>query len=382
MSESTKELGVGVIGCGNISSAYFRLAPLFRGYRMLACADLNMAAAEAQAKEFGLRAHTVDDLLKQDDIDIVVNLTIPAAHFGVTKAILSAGKHAYSEKPFVLSLAEGEEIRALAAGKGLRVGSAPDTFLGGAHQQARALIDDGSVGTINSGTAMVLNHGMEHWHPNPDFFYQPGAGPVLDLGPYYVTNLINLIGPVKRIASLVTTAYASRTISSEPRKGQTVPVATPTNIHALLDFASGATVTMICSWDVWAHRHSNMELYGSGGSLYVPDPNFFGGDVISGGRNFTPVETVAPWDHPFGVPNQDHPSGAKLANYRGAGLADMARAIHEGGPHRCSLEVALHAVDVMTTCLSAGASGKWEMLSTTCERPAALGPDAARALLR
>ncbi len=375
------DFGVGIIGCGNISTAYFRLAPLFRGIEMRACADINRKAAKAQAEAFGLRAHSVRDLLAQDDIDIVVNLTIPGAHFRVTKAILEAGKHAYSEKPFVLSVRQGEQIRALAASKGLRVGSAPDTFLGGAHQQARAHIDSGAAGTITSGTAMVLNHGMEHWHPNPDFFFQKGGGPVLDLGPYSVTNLINLVGPVRRVAALATMATPTRTIQSEPRKGETLPVETPTNVQALLEFQNGATVTMISSWDVWAHRHSNMELYGTGGSVYVPDPNFFGGAVQAGGGDFSPMADLPAWDHPFGVPNQDSKQG-KTANYRGAGLADMARAIRDGGPHRCSLEVALHAVDVMTACLKAGQTGRWVTLSTICERPAALSPEEARALLR
>ena len=193
-----KKLGIGVIGCGNISKAYFSLAPLFRGIEMRACADINMDAARARAKEFKLRAETVDDLLKANDIDIIVNLTIPAVHYEVSKRVLDAGKHVYSEKPFVLSLKEGQDLKARAEKKGLRIGSAPDTFLGGAHQLVRELIDEGKLGKITSGTCHVMGHGMEHWHPNPDFFFQPGAGPVLDIGPYYITNLIQLIGPVSR----------------------------------------------------------------------------------------------------------------------------------------------------------------------------------------
>ena len=185
-----KKLGVGVIGCGNISAAYFRLAPLFRGIEMRACADINAEAAKARAAEFGLRAETVDGLLAAQDIDIIVNLTVPAAHYGVSKQILDAGKHVYSEKPFVLSVAEGLDLKKRAEKKGLRIGSAPDTFLGGAHQLARAIVDSGKLGRITSGTCHVMNHGMEHWHPNPDFFYAPGGGPILDLGPYYLANLI------------------------------------------------------------------------------------------------------------------------------------------------------------------------------------------------
>ncbi|MEJ6478438.1 MAG: Gfo/Idh/MocA family oxidoreductase, partial [Octadecabacter sp.] len=196
------KLGVGIIGCGNISAAYLRLGPLFRALEMRAVADISMDAANARAAEFGVRAQTVAGLLAADDIDVIVNLTIPAVHYQVTRQILEAGKHAYSEKPLVLTLEEGEALRELAAAKGLRVGSAPDTFLGGAHQQARAAIDAGDLGRIIGGTCHVMSHGMEHWHPNPDFFFQAGAGPVLDIGPYYVTNLIQLVGPVKTVSAM------------------------------------------------------------------------------------------------------------------------------------------------------------------------------------
>lgn len=368
-------LGVGIIGCGNISAAYLRLAPLFKGIEMRAVADINMDAAKARADEFGVRADTVDALLAAGDIDIIVNLTIPAAHFEVSKRILEAGKHVYSEKPFVLTLEEGAEIRRIANEQGLRVGSAPDTFLGGAHQQARALIDDGTVGRVTSGTAFVMSHGMEHWHPNPDFFFQPGAGPVLDIGPYYITNLVQLIGPVRRVAALSSTPSPTRTILSEPRKGEEIPVDTPTTIHGLLEFESGAVITLCTSWDVWGHGHKPMELYGTNASLDVPDPNFFGGDLLLTAAN-EETETVPPWDHPFGIANQD-----ERANYRTAGLADMAIAIGEGKPHRCSMELALHVVEVMTGLLKAGETGAFVPMTTTCNRPEALAPDAAAALL-
>jgi Predicted dehydrogenases and related proteins len=374
-----RTLNVGVIGCGNISAAYFGLAPLFRGIRMKACSDINMELAKARAAEFGLRAETVESLLKADDIDIVVNLTVPAAHYTVSKEVLDAGKHVYSEKPFVLSLAEANDLAERAARRGLRIGSAPDTFLGGAHQLARYLIDTGKVGKITSGTAYVMGHGMEHWHPNPDFFYQPGAGPVLDLGPYYVTNLIQLIGPVRRVAAISSTPRTERTITSKPRYGEKVKVMTPTTIHALLEFANGAVVTLDSSWDVWKHGHAPMELYGEDGTLDVPDPNFFGG-TVSYTKGTKPVKNVPKWDHPLGVPNQKHASGM-LANYRTVGLADMAMAILDGRPHRCSLELALHAVDVMTSILKAGEARQFVDISTTCERPAALGPREAKALL-
>ncbi|MCJ7992982.1 Gfo/Idh/MocA family oxidoreductase [Rhizobium cremeum] len=375
-----RELGVGIIGCGNISTTYFSLAPLFKGLKVLACSDLNMNAAEIRAEEYGVKAQTLDELLANDELDIVVNLTIPDAHYAVSKRILEAGKHVYSEKPLVLSLSAGEELRRIAKERGLSVGCAPDTFLGGSHQLARKFIDDGGIGRVTSGTCHVMSPGMEMWHPNPDFFFLPGGGPILDLGPYYIANLINLIGPVKRVAALTSMASETRTITSQPRAGEVIPVRTPTNIHALLEFANGATVTLSASWDVWSHRHGNMELYGTDGSLYVPDPNFFGGKVEASGRdkNIVPLDA---WDHPFGIDNQESPQGPR-ANYRTAGLADMAVAILDGRDARCSLDRALHGVDVMTSILKSGETGEFVTLSTTCTQPAALGIEEAQALLR
>lgn len=374
-----RKLGVGVIGCGNISAAYFRLSPMFRGFEMRACADINMNAAKARAKEFKLRAETVDGLLAAEDIDIVVNLTIPAVHYEISRRILDAGKHVYSEKPFVLSVSEGLDLKKRAEKKGLRIGSAPDTFLGGAHQLVRNVIDSGKVGRITSGTCFVMSHGMENWHPNPDFFFQPGAGPILDIGPYYVTNLIQLIGPVKRVAAFATTPAKERTIGSKPRRGERIPVTTPTTIHAILEFANEAVVTLNASWDVWNHGHAPMELYGEDGTVFVPDPNFFGGDV-SFTKQGKPVKALPKWNHPFAVLNEKHSHGM-MANYRTAGLADMAVAIAGNRPHRCSMELALHAVEVMTGILKSGESGKFVLMQTMCERPAALGIKEAGALL-
>ncbi|MBO0141659.1 Gfo/Idh/MocA family oxidoreductase [Agrobacterium sp. Ap1] len=375
----TKELGVGILGCGNISTTYFSLSPLFKGIKVLACADLNPAAAEAKAKEYGVKAQTVEELLANDEIDVIVNLTIPDAHFAVSKAILQAGKHVYSEKPLTVTLEEGKELQALGREKGLAIGCAPDTFLGGAHQLARAYIDGGGVGRITSGTCHVMSPGMEMWHPNPGFFFLNGGGPILDLGPYYIANLINLLGPVKRVAALTSMANKTRTVTSEPLSGTIIPVETPTNIHALLEFAEGATITLSASWDVWSHRHANMELYGTEGSLYVPDPNFFGGVVEASGRN-KDIQPLKDWDHPFGKANQDHPNGPR-ANYRTAGLADMAVALIEGRDIRCSIDRALHGVDVMTSILKSGAEGNFIATTTTCTKPAALGIDEALALL-
>lgn len=383
-----KTLGVGLIGCGNIASSYLRLAPLFESIEIRGCADIDAGAARARGEEFGVPALSVEALLAREDVDIALNLTIPAAHAGVSLQALNAGKHVFSEKPFVLSLEEGRELGAVAHDAGLRIGSAPDTFLGGAHQHARALVDAGVVGRITSGTAHVMNHGLEHWHPNPDFFYKPGAGPVLDIGPYYVTNLVQLLGPVSRVSAMAATPRPQRLISSAPRAGEHVDVETPTTMHALLAFESGALITLGASWDVRSHRHAPVELYGEDGSLYLSDPNFFGGDVQCADIDVAP-QVVNAWPgergsgaaaHPFGQLNQEDAKG-RVANYRSAGLADMATAIREGRPHRCSFELALHVVDVMTSILASAEQGAFIDLETRCERPEPLTAAQAAAML-
>jgi predicted dehydrogenase len=377
-----KTYGVGIMGAGNISAAYLRLAPLFKNLEVRAVADILPAAAQKRAEEFSVAAQTPDELLKNSEIDVIVNLTIPSTHFSVSKDILTAGKHAYSEKPFVLSVEEGLALKKLAAERKLKVGSAPDTFLGGAHQQARQIIDSGKIGKIASGTMHVMSRGMEHWHPNPDFFFQPGGGPILDLGPYYITDLISLVGPIKRVTAFTGMARTEREVTAEgPFKGTFIKVGTPTTIHAILEFHNGALITLGASWDVASHGHHNIELYGTQGSVYVPDPNFFNGDVTVSDLAGT-KEKVTPWDHPFGVANQNLDTPTPRANYRNAGLSDMMDSIETGKKARCDLDVALHAVDVMVSILKAGETGQVITLQTTCERPAAFGPAEARALLK
>ncbi|PTM95320.1 Gfo/Idh/MocA family protein [Mycoplana dimorpha] len=376
----SKESGVGIIGCGNISAAYFKLVPMFRNLKVVACADINPAASAARAEEFGVEAQEIEALLANPAVDVVVNLTVPEAHYPVSRRTLIAGKHVYSEKPFVLTLEQGEDLRRIAETNGVSVGSAPDTFLGGSHQFARHLIDAGRIGKVMSGTAHVLGPGMERWHPNPDFFFAPGGGPILDMGPYYVANLVNLVGPVKRVVALANKARAERIIGSGPRAGEKVPVGVATNIHAILEFASGAQVALMASWDVWAHRHQNMELYGTDGAIFVPDPNFFGGPVEVAGTDGEPQE-VEVWDHPLTAKNFEFDWGME-ANYRGAGLADMMDAVATGRDYRCSLERSLHTIDVLTAILRSAEEGRAVDIVTSCTQPEALGIEEARALQR
>ena len=376
----SKALKVGVIGCGNISTAYFELSKLFRTIDICACADIDMGKANEQAEKFNLTSHEVDSLLADKSIDIVVNLTVPNAHYEVSKRAIEAGKHVYSEKPFVLKLKDGLHLRDLAAKKNLVVSSSPDTFLGGAHQLARKFIDSDKVGEINSGTCHVMSYGMEHWHPDPHFFYKKGGGPVLDIGPYYITNLINLLGPIEQVVGMSSIPWPERTISSEPKIGEKIQVETPTTIHCLLKFKNGAIITLGTSWNVWHHTHQNMELYGEKGAIFVPDPNFFGGEVI-----FTegpePVNLNESWHHPLSIPNQEHPFG-KVANYRTAGLSEMADAILNNRTPRCSIDVAIHAIDAMTSILESGEKGKFIELTTSCIRPEPFSPQDAVTIMK
>ena len=374
-------MNVGIIGCGNISTTYLELAPLFHGITITAVSDLDESRAKAQAEEFGCEAMTVENLLRDASIEAVINLTVPAVHAEVSTAAVKAGKHVYSEKPYVLTLDDGLALGKLAEEQKVRIGSAPDTFLGGAHQAARALVDSDRVGAIVGGSCHFMNHGLEDWHPDPDFFYQPGGGPVLDMGPYYISNLVQLIGPVSRVVAMTSMPFSTRTISSEPRAGEIIPVGTATSTTALLEFVSGAQISLGMSWDVWSHEHNCMELYGTNSTLYVPDPNFFGGELrLNRGQE----DEIVAVDHPLAELNQfpeEDSDEAPRANYRGIGLADMIAAISEGRAHRCDNRFALHVIDVMTSILKSGEEKRIVDITSSCERPAALDGAAARALL-
>ncbi len=370
-------LRIGVVGCGNISDIYFKNSKLFNGFEMVAAADLRMEAANAKAAAYGVKAMTVADLIGSDEVDLVLNLTVPAAHADVALAAIAAGKHVYGEKPLAITLADGQRIVEAAHAKGVYVGSAPDTVFGPGVQVARKMFDDGLIGDIVTGTACVLSRGMEHWHPNPEFFFKFGGGPVLDLGPYYLAALVSLLGPVKRIQATGKIGLPERIVMAEgPQKGQSIKVETLTTVNALLSFESGADVVLIHSWDVWAHGQIPLELHGVNASIRVPDPNFFGGQIqVSTGRNeWKLVETNT---ETFGIPN--HPADKPVhANYRGLGLADMAAAIRDGRPNRTNGDFALHCLSVMLGIVEAASSGQAVNVAFGCERPAALG--AAEAL--
>jgi predicted dehydrogenase len=374
-------LRVGLIGCGNISDIYLINAALFRDYDFVACADLKDEAAQKQAGKYGLRKLSIAEMLASDDVDIILNLTIPEAHAGVSMAAIEAGKHVYSEKPLATRLEDGVKLIEAASAKGLRVGSAPDTVLGAAIQDARRRIDAGEIGKPLIGTASVLGHGMEAWHPNPEFFFKPGAGPVFDMGPYYLSTLVTLLGPVASIVALSQSGFEERVVTTEgsPFLGQRIKVETPTSVQALLAFQSGAQIAFMASWDVWAHGQLPLELHGTAASLRVPDPNWFGGEVaLATGRE--PWQAHATTGERFGQANwpKDAP---RFANYRGLGLADMARGIIDKRPHRANGDIGLHVLAIMEGILAAASGRRTVDIEQGCERPAALGEIEARGLL-
>jgi predicted dehydrogenase len=372
---------IGIIGCGNISDTYFTLAPLFKGLKIVACADLKAPLARAKAETYGVAALTVDGLLKNDEIDMVINLTVPDAHYEVTRGILSAGKHAYSEKPLALNSAEARKLVAEADKLGVKLGGAPDTFLGAGGQIARRLIDKGTIGAVVGGSAYVMSHGMEHWHPNPGFFFKPGAGPVFDVGPYYITTLVSLLGPVRGVVALAKKSFNQRLVTAEgPMKGKSIKVTTPTTINAVMEFANGAQVTLGASWDVWKHGHANpIELYGEKGSMLLPDPNFFGGIVsyTAKGGDYEHADAAL---EAFGAPNWPA-SAPRHANFRMLGVADLVDAANKNREPRCSGRLASHVVDVMESILVAAAERRHVKLRTTVDRPAPLTAAEAKRLL-
>ena len=337
---------VGIIGCGNISETYFNCQKIFNNFEIIACADLNNEFAIKSAEQFNVKALSVDDILSNKEIGLIINLTIPSAHKEIIVKSLNAGKHCFSEKPLAMNMEEGLEIQKLSSEKKLYVGCAPDTFLGAAGQNARKLIEEDKIGKVVLGTFNLMSHGMEHWHPNPDFFFKPGAGPVFDVGVYYLTQLINLIGPVKSISSISGTATPERTITSEPRNGEKIVVETPTTLMGSLEFHNNAKIQFFCSWDVWKHKHSTIELYGLEGSMIVPDPNFFSGDILLSKKD-EDWQIINNDSMLLGIPNKTDNDGSKIANYRGIGLSDMIDAINNQRQARCSLDLAMHVLEVM-----------------------------------
>lgn len=358
-----RKVKVGIIGCGNISPIYFQAGEKFDVLEIVACADLNMAAAEARAEEFNLsKACSVDELLADPEIEIVINLTIPSVHAEVHMKIIESGKHAYGEKPLATKLEDGEKVLSYAKEKGLRIGTAPDTFLGGGIQTCRKLIDDGWIGEPIAASASMMSHGPEGWHPNPRFLYEKGAGPMFDMGPYYLTALIHLIGPVRRISGSARITFQERTITNDSNYGKKIPVETPTHLSGVLDFHNGAIGTITTSFDVWGTRTPRMEIHGTTGSILVPDPNTFGGPVYVK-RQYQKEFVEVPLTHGF------------IENSRGLGLLDMAYAIVNNREHRANGKMGLHVLELMHGFYVSSETGQYYHTKSTCEKPEPLPMD-------
>ena len=356
-------MNIGVIGCGNISDLYFAAGKRFDAINIAACADLDMGRAEAKARQHGIpKACSVGALLADDSIEAVLNITVPKAHYEVALEVLRSGRHVYNEKPLTLTRAQGAELLELAQSRGLRVGCAPDTVLGGGIQTCRKLIDDGCIGEPVSATAFMQCHGHESWHPDPEFYYEAGGGPMFDMGPYYLHALITLMGPVAGVSSRTRITFPERVITSEKKHGKHVPVEVPTHVAGIMDFANGAIGTMVTSFDVWRGSFPCIEVHGTLGSLSVPDPNSFGG----------PVRMFRPGDGDWKEVSLTHLYGEQS---RGLGLADMAAAIRENRPHRANGALAYHALDIMHAFHDASDAGARAALASTCARPEPMRAD-------
>ncbi len=361
-------MNIGIIGCGNISDTYFESQKIFNNINIVACADIIKELANLKASQYNIKSQTVDELLLNDDIDLILNLTIPSAHKQIIMRSLENGKHCFSEKPLAINFKDGLDIKDLSKKNNLFVGCAPDTFLGAAGQKARKLIENERIGKIVLGTFNIMSHGMEDWHPNPDFFFKPGAGPVFDLGVYYLTQLINLNGPIKNVNALSGTATNERIITSKPRYGEKIPVETPTTLIGTLEFHNNSKIQFFCSWDVWKHKHSFIELYGLGGSIIIPDPNFFSGDILLSIKN-NEWEKISNDKMLLGIPNKENNDGSKVANYRGIGLSDMINSIKNNKNPKCSLELSLHVLEVMEGIIKASEFKSSVSIATKPDKP-------------
>ncbi len=356
---------IGIVGCGNISDIYLKnLTTVFENTTVYAVCDLDAAKATAQAQKYQIeKVLPLDEMLADPEIDIVLNITTPKTHYNICKKALIAGKHVYVEKPLSISYCEGKELLSIAKEKGLYIGGAPDTFLGAGLQTAIKLIKEGAIGKPVGGAAYMLCPGHESWHPSPEFYYDIGGGPLFDMGPYYITALVRLLGPVKSVYAVGTKALEERTITSKPKFGQKIPVKVDTHNVGILSFENGAVITLVTSFDVVSHTMPNIEIYGTAGSLKVPDPNTFGGSVqlaTRQERQFTDVPLVSKYSE----------------NSRGIGISEMVLAINENRTNNASGELALHVLEIMEAFLKSSKSGAPVIIESAPSTEIALDWDA------
>ena len=370
-----KVFKIGLIGCGHIAETYFRAEKYFNNIKIIKCADINEKASKRCALNFGIKSVTVNDLLKDKEIEIILNLTIPKAHYQISKKALINGKHVYSEKPLAINLNDGKTLLKISKKKKLYLGSAPDTFLGGGIQKSKELVEKNIIGNVKLGNAVFAFPGIQSYHPNPEpWFTKKEGGPVIDMGPYYITALVNLLGPAKKVTGTIIQGQKYRTIGIGPKKGKKFKVECPTTYLSTITFKNDSVIRLTLSFDVIAHQRNHIELYGEKGSMIVPDPNMFGGSVLTCnklGDNWKEFKTTK---MPLGRINiRTQSSRANEtptnANYRGVGLSEMAYSIENKRKHLCNGEISLHVLDIITSIMKAAKSGKIQYIESFCAKP-------------
>ena len=365
---------IGLIGCGNIAETYFRSQDYFNNINFVACADIYEDAAKKCAQANNIKMQKVDDLLNNENIDIVLNLTIPQAHYDVSKKILESGKHVYSEKPMSIKFTQAQELLKLAKKNNLYFGNAPDTFLGGGGQLARQKIDDGEIGKILTGNFIFAFPGVQTFHPNPESWFDKGGGPIIDMGPYFFTTLVNLLGPAKNVRARGKKFSDKRQYKVGPKKGQMFNVEILTSVMFDVEFHNDSIIQGFISFDVESHGRNHMELYGKDGSIIVPDPNMFGGPIFISKELGSEWNEYSVEDKYLGKTNITNSSGRsnealKQANYRGIGLAEMIYSIENNLEHRCNGELALHVLDLIESTIKAAETGNEIIIHTSCKKP-------------
>ena len=370
-----KVFKVGLIGCGHIAETYFRAEKYFNNIKIIKCADINLKAAIKCSKEYGIKFLSVNEILKDQEVEIILNLTIPKAHYEISKKALLNGKHVYSEKPLAINLKDGKELLKISRRKKLYLGNAPDTFLGGGIQKSKELVEKNIIGKIKLGNAVFAFPGIQSYHPNPEpWFAKLEGGPVIDMGPYYITALVNLLGPAKKVSGRIINGSKYRTIGIGPKKGRKFKVNCPTTYLSTITFKNNTVIRLTLSFDVIAHQRNHIELYGEKGSMIVPDPNMFGGSVFTCkklGDNWKEFKTTKMHLGKINIRTQSSRANEAPtnANYRGAGLSEMAYSIEKKRKHLCNGEISLHVLDIITSIMKASKSGVNQSINTDCIKP-------------
>ena len=383
-----KVFKVGLIGCGHIAETYFRAHKYFNNFRIIKCTDINHLAAKKCATTYKIKALSVKNLLKDKEIEIILNLTVPKAHFEVSKKALLNNKHVYTEKPMAINLKDGKELLKISKRKKLYIGNAPDTFLGGGNQKSKEILEKNFIGKINLGNIIFAYPGVQSYHPNPEpWFAKKEGGPVIDMGPYYLTALVNLLGPAKQVWGSFMWNKKKRIIGIGPRKGSSIKVLCPTTYLGTIFFKRGSIIRFTLSFDVIAHHRNHIELYGSKGSILVPDPNMFGGSVYTCkklGGTWKEHKTNKMYLGKINIRQKSlRANEAPInANYRGVGLAEMAYCIQNNKKHRCNGDLSFHVLDIIQSIMIAAKKRKRINIKSSCSIPKKFSSTEIRKILK